>query len=198
MNKHTSELDAVNAILRSIGEAPVQTLDDSDLVDAHMARQILHETSREVQGEGWAWNTVTRRTFKPNFRGEIQLPKKVLWVRGFGRHRGLIKVGERLQDMVTGETEFDGDVEVEAVYCRDWEELPETARRYIVIRSARRFAEETVGSETLSAFKSQDEILARADLVDMETEVRQPNMKDSFDVWEMTEGRGTLKTGLRR
>lgn len=53
----TTELDAVNAILASIGEAPVADLNTIQQQDVDMILQILREQSREVQELGWKFNT---------------------------------------------------------------------------------------------------------------------------------------------
>jgi hypothetical protein len=50
-NIPTTELEAVNTILSTIGESPVSSLGDQMTVDAVLAQNILHEVSREVQTE---------------------------------------------------------------------------------------------------------------------------------------------------
>ena len=52
-----TELDAVNAMLLSIGQAPVSTLSVTGLKDVSFAQYILHSVSREVQLKGWEFNT---------------------------------------------------------------------------------------------------------------------------------------------
>lgn len=47
---------AVNELLQSIGQAPVSTLDTSN-PDVSIAWNTLVSTSREVQAEGWTFNT---------------------------------------------------------------------------------------------------------------------------------------------
>jgi hypothetical protein len=53
----TTELEAVNAMLASIGEAPLDTLDGATQSDVQTAINILRDTTREVQSEGWRFNT---------------------------------------------------------------------------------------------------------------------------------------------
>ena len=50
------ELPAVNEILASVGQAPVTTLDQTN-PDVAIAYDTLINTSREVQSEGWLFNT---------------------------------------------------------------------------------------------------------------------------------------------
>ena len=53
----TTKLEAVNTMLTSIGEQPVQTDDFAGLSDAAIAAQILDNVSRAVQSRGWIFNT---------------------------------------------------------------------------------------------------------------------------------------------
>ena len=52
----TSELDAINVMLSGIGESPINSLNELTS-DVSMARNILLETSKELQLEGFSWNT---------------------------------------------------------------------------------------------------------------------------------------------
>ena len=53
----TTELEAVNTILSTIGEAPLSTLTGSLPVDGTTAKNILSEIRREVKSAGWHCNT---------------------------------------------------------------------------------------------------------------------------------------------
>ena len=50
----TTELDAVNIMLNTIGESPVNSLDDGlPVADAAIARSVLREVTIDVQSPGW-------------------------------------------------------------------------------------------------------------------------------------------------
>lgn len=53
----TTELEAINYMLACIGEAPVDSLDAPLGADVQMALNILRNTTREVQAQGWRFNT---------------------------------------------------------------------------------------------------------------------------------------------
>lgn len=55
----TTELEAVNAMLASIGEAPIDDLDvaATTMADVRIAVSILRATARDVQTEGWRFNS---------------------------------------------------------------------------------------------------------------------------------------------
>jgi hypothetical protein len=63
----TTELEAVNAMLASIGEAPIDTLDSATQADVVMAINTLRNTAREIQSMGWRFNTEFGVQVAPNF-----------------------------------------------------------------------------------------------------------------------------------
>ena len=52
----SSELDAVNSILMSVGESPVNTL-DTQSPEVAIAQKTLRQVCREILSEGWVFNT---------------------------------------------------------------------------------------------------------------------------------------------
>jgi len=62
----STELEAVNICLGVIGEQPVDSVPESGISKATLARDILYELSREVQLEGLACNTDTEYELTPN------------------------------------------------------------------------------------------------------------------------------------
>ena len=61
----TEELPAVNQILASVGQAPVTTLDQTN-PDVAIAYNTLLQVSREIQAEGWTFNTEIAVPFTPD------------------------------------------------------------------------------------------------------------------------------------
>lgn len=194
----TTELQAVNAILRAIGEAPVDTLDDQDLVDAYMAHDTLREVTREVLSMGWAINEVHEYELKPDNDNEIPLPSTLLWLSAKGSQYGgqVVPRGKRLYNSVKGTYKFDGKVKVYAVFMLDWDEIPEPFRRFITMRAARRFAQQVLGSNTVVEFAQADESNAMIECEQMDAEMRNYSAKESYNIWKMTDGRNALKTGV--
>ena len=63
----TTKLEAVNTILTFIGESPVNSLSDSSGVgDLPIAEQVLDEIDREVQTQGWHFNTTVDVVTSPD------------------------------------------------------------------------------------------------------------------------------------
>ena len=56
------------------------------------------------------------------------------------------------------------------MFLRDFDEIPEPARRYITIKASRVFVDRLVGDEGLRSFSQQDEVRARAILMETDLE----------------------------
>ena len=53
----TTELESINIMLAAIGEAPVNSLTGTVPVDVRLAQSTLTEVNKEIQSEGWSFNT---------------------------------------------------------------------------------------------------------------------------------------------
>lgn len=181
----TTELDAINTMLSIIGEAPVNTVEGTGVVDAVMARQILHETMRQVQAQGWHWNTDKGVILTPQFPapGDVYLPANTLNVDAVDPHHDIVQRGLRLWDRRNNTFKFATPVTVDIVRLLPFEELPQAARHYIMVRAGRIFQDRVVGSETLSGFNDKDETRALVQLRNHEAENGDWNMlTDSWSV----------------
>lgn len=182
----TTELSAINTMLSTIGEAPVNTVSDSGVVDAVIARQILQSVSREVQARGWHWNTDKDFLLTPSFpEKEIALSPTTLRIDTVGPDEGIDVVlrGTRLYDRRNHTYQFDNPITVDIVSMLEFDELPEIARQYIAVRASRIFQERVVGSETLSSFSAKDEVRLLNALRDMEAETADYNiLSDNYSV----------------
>ena len=181
----TTELEAINTMLSTIGEAPVNTVEDNGIVDAVIARQILRSTSREVQARGWHFNTERGFLLTPDSEGFITLPPTVLRVDTVEESQDIDVVlrGNRLYDRRNHTFKFNKPIRVDAVILLPFDELPEVAREYITIRAARIFQERVVGSDSLSSFSKNDELRALVALQEMEADTADYNiLTDNYSV----------------
>lgn len=181
----TTELDAINTMLSIIGEAPVNTVEDTGVVDAVIARQVLNETMRQVQAQGWHWNTDKGVVLMPTFPapGDVYLPANTLNVDSIKPHEDIVQRGNRLWDRRNNTFKFDTSVTVDIVRLLPFEELPQAARHYIMVRAGRIFQDRVVGSETLSGFNDKDETRALVILRNHEAENGDWNMLN--DDWSV-------------
>jgi len=180
----TTKLEAVNVCLTNIGEAPVASLTGLQ-VDAQVASSIIDEVSREVQTNGWHWNTEVH-TISPNISSQILLPANTLRVDTVEKDRSLdvVQRGMKLYDRKDNTYTFTGSLRLHLTVALDFDEIPEAARRYITMRSSRVFQERTLGSESLSKFNRGDEQQAWALLQHEEAETGDHNMiTDSYSTY---------------
>ena len=98
----TTELEAVNSMLRTIGASPVSTLEDNGVVDAVMALQTLRDVSRDVQSQGLHFNTERNYPLAPSYPlpGELTLPANCLRVDPIDTWTDLVQRGLRLYDPI--------------------------------------------------------------------------------------------------
>jgi hypothetical protein len=180
----TTKLEAVNIMLSSIGEAPVNSL-TSGLVDAEMAETILNAVSRDVQSQGWHFNTEIDFTIAPNLTtGEINVPANTLRIDTTGEDSGLDLVmrGKRLYDRKNHTFKINKSIKLEMVVMLAFEEMPEAARRYCTLKSARMFQDRVVGSTDLHGFQERDEVFALVELKDAESMTADHNIFDNYGV----------------
>lgn len=174
----TTELEAINTMLSTIGESPVNTVEDTGNVDVVIARQILQSVSREVQARGWHFNTEINYTITPDSEGYLVLPNTVLKVDTVypDSSKDVIVRGSKLYDRENHTYVFTDAVKVDMTILLTFDELPEVARNYVTIRASRIFQERVVGSDTLHAFNSQDEAIAMVSLMEYEADTADLNI----------------------
>jgi len=160
----TTELEAVNECLENIGQAPVSTISGNLGVDTQIALNFVTKVNRELQAKGWFWNTEVNYPLIPNGDGDILLPANTLAVDSVGvdGHRNVIQRGRRLYDRDNRTYTFTSPVNAEITLGLSFNELPETARRYVALRAARFFQDRIEGS--VSENDSRDEMDALSDL----------------------------------
>ena len=159
----STELEAVNVILSTIGEAPLNSLSGSLPVDGTMAKNVLSEISREVQSSGWHFNTHYKSTLTRDTNNNIPVATNVVRVEldpnleSKGDY-DLVQRDGKLFNLAKNTDVFDKNFEnVTQVLLLPFNEIPEQAKRYITIRSARVFHDRTLGANTLHKFSQEDE-----------------------------------------
>ena len=169
----TTELESVNIMLAAIGESPINSLTGTLPVDARLAQSTLTEVNKDVQSEGWSFNTEIDVTLtRDSVTKNIALATDVLRVDpNIHQHPSVdaIQRSLRLYDRLNNTFEFDEDMICTVVYLRLFNEIPEPARRYITIKAARIFVDRLVSDQGLRSYTEQDELRARSIL--METDL---------------------------
>jgi len=177
----TSQLESVNVMLGHIGESPINTLTGSLPMSATTALAALNEVSKEVQSEGWHFNSEKNVTLSP-VNGSITVPSDAVQVDTDDKSLDIIQRGSVLFDRANNTTTFTKSIKVNLLRLLDWDSLPEEARRYITLRASRIFQGRLVGSRELEALIARDEYQARARLEESDYGSSDRTIFDNYDV----------------
>jgi len=165
----TTELECINIMLAAIGEAPINSLVGTLPVDAVIAQRTLTEVNKEVQTEGWSFNQEFNVVFTRDASNQIAIGTDILKIdTNVYDHSTLdvVQRGLKLYDRKNNTYVFDEDLTCHVTYFREFDEIPEPARRYMNIKAARIFVDRTVGDDGLRTYTAQDEARARSILMD--------------------------------
>jgi len=186
MTTPTTKLEAVNSMLSTIGEAPVNSL-TSGLVDAETAETILNEVSRSVQAHGWNFNSEPDYTVAADTSGNVILPTEILradLANSETKYRSskqeYVQRGNKMYDKIKHSFNIGIALKLDVVVLLDFEVCPEVARRYVTVKAARIFQERVVGSDSLSAMNRNDEQEALFALREMEGDNGDYNIFDDY------------------
>ena len=175
---NTYELKAVNEILASVGQAPVTSLDQTN-PDVAICYDTLMEVSRQVQAEGWTFNTEYNYPIQVNSDGHVVVTNNMLALdlcigRVENMDRDVVKrtyKGEELlYDKVTHSFEWTDN---ETVYCDvvwlfDWQDLPKPIQAFIVSRASVIVSQRIVSDPNLYQMLQQQEVYLRAQAMEYE------------------------------
>lgn len=135
-----TELAAVNTIIGTIGQAPVNSLENSTSADVIMARTLLQEESRSLQDEGWTFNITEGLEVLPDALSS-QIPWRPAWLRVMqaGGTSPYVNRQGYLYDRVTRTDLFPSGVSADIIEEVPFDELPHCFKMLITFRAARRF-----------------------------------------------------------
>jgi len=180
----TSKLEAINTLLATVGESPVNSL-TSGLIEANQAEQTLDNVSRDFQSQGWAFNTDLTFELSPNAANELTLPANCLHVdtihTRMSADTDLVQRGMRMYDRIKNTYAIGTVLKVDMVVLLDFEEMPETARRYVAIKASRVLQDRVLGSDTLHTFNTRDEQVAWNNVMQAESDVQDLNIFDNYE-----------------
>lgn len=176
-----TELEAVNEMLASIGQAPVNTLEVTGISDVNIAKQRLLSMTRRVLLHGFAFNTDDNWELSPTVDSIIPVPTTALRVEASGQteeytQRRHSSGAMCLYNRDESTFEFTAPVECKISWAFPFEDLPEAARSYISIAAARRFQSKFIGSQILDKYEEEDEMKAWVTLERAERAVRRTNL----------------------
>lgn len=161
----STELDAINLILSSIGEAPVNSLTESESIDVDNARSLLATVSRRIQRQGWQFNTLLNVTVKPDVQSK-RIRYNPTWIKVTSMTgETLVKRGGFLYNLSAMTDVFNNDILLTIIEAIAFEDLPDEFKAYITAEAAIYYQERYLGDENISQELRMEEAKAYADIV---------------------------------
>ena len=172
----TEELPAVNQILASVGQAPVTTLDQTN-PDVAIAYDTLLQVSREVQSEGWTFNTELEYEDTTDDKKEYTPTNNMLQVDlshsdNAYATKNVIRRNGKLYDKYNHTHEItdtaNEEIRLDIIWKFDWVDLPVPIQDYIVARAATIVSSRIVGDTQQYGILQQQEMLSRSTALEYE------------------------------
>lgn len=179
-----TELEAVNQMLSTIGEPPISTLAVTGDLNVSVARQILYDTSREVQTHGYYFNLEVDYPLIRDVNNNINIPANTLALEMSKQYSYLdvTQRGTKIYDRKDHTFIFTQDLKADIILFLEWDELPQSAKQYITIVAARRFQRRMLGDDTIEQFTQAEEMKAKAQLDDSDANARDYNFADNYQM----------------
>lgn len=121
------EITVVNAMLATMGESPLNSIEDPHAFRAACLSTLDSEDAR-IQAKGW-WFNQEVVTMTPQTNDRIPLPGDAISVRTPARN--IVQRGRYLYDTDTGDYLFYAPVKIELIRRVPFGDLPESAAQYI-------------------------------------------------------------------
>lgn len=162
----STELDAVNQILSSVGQAPVTTLDLQN-PEVAIVLNTLREVNRMVQAEGWTFNTERHYELTPDsITGEILFPFNALSIdtnrQSHYADYDPVRRDGKLYDRYNHTFVWTKPIDADIVWYFDFTDIPPAIQQYIVARAARMCATKMIGDRELNGLLGEQEAMTRA------------------------------------
>lgn len=177
-------LDAVNALLRSVGLSEIDSLADTDAnVDSQNAFQALSRTNAQIQAKGWYCNT-ENFTLTPDVAGNIQASPNWLRIRptrgtASWANKKVVLRDRKVYDLKGHTFIFTKPVDLEIVQTLSFNDLPQALRWYITCRGGREFAVGTYPSSGTFRFTEAEELRAKLEAEQEDEQLRDETLPES-------------------
>ena len=185
----STELDAVNSILMSVGETPVNTLTVQS-PEVAIAQKTLRQVCREIQAEGWSYNTENEYPIDTDSNNQVVVPNNVLQMDLSIYHHGkdydvvrrsdsgIQKVYDKKGHTFTFEN--CNKLYFDMIWMIDFEDLPQVFKDYITVRASRIASNRMVNSQPSARLLEADEAALRAAAVEYENRQGDHNIFNDY------------------
>jgi len=138
-----TELEAVNAILKRIGEARINTLTGLIPEDAASALDHLRAVSRRFQAAGWCFNTDYAFTLTPSTDGTIPVPATTL--NAVFQDTSYTLRGSKVYNNTAATYQIATSVVCDLVTFIQFDDLPQAVKDYVTAMASASFAMGEIG-----------------------------------------------------
>ena len=170
----SSELDAVNSILMTVGESPVNTL-NTQSPEVAIAQNTLREVAREVLAEGWVFNSEYEVKFTVDQNDQVPLSDAVLQVDASRFYHldtyNVIRKEGKLYDRYEHRNTFpdESTMYLDVIWMYAFEDIPQSFRDYITTKASRIASMRMVSDLEIAKGLENDEVVARASAIEYDT-----------------------------
>ena len=198
----STELDAVNSILISVGESPVNTLSVQS-PEVAIAQKTLQQVCREILSEGWKFNTETQYPIILDSNNHCLIPNNVLQI-DLNRfrhpdafdtvrreHNGIKKLYDLHDHTFEFKNATDDKIYVDIIWMVNFNDIPQVFQDYITIRASRIASNRMVNNPQAAELISADEAQARAVALEYDT------VQGDYNIFNNQEGRTNASTVYR-
>ena len=173
----------------SVGETPVNTLTVQS-PEVAIAQKTLRQVCREIQAEGWSYNTENQYPIDLDTNNQCIIPNNVLQldlnIFEHGKDydivrrsdNGVMKVYDKKNHTFTFEN--CSKLYFDIIWMLDFEDLPQAFKDYITIRASRIASNRMVNSQPSAKLLEADEAAARALAVEYEMKQADHNIFSDF------------------
>ena len=164
----------------SVGESSVNTLTVQS-PEVTIAQSTLRQVCREVQAEGWKFNTENEYPITLDSNNHCLVPDNVLQIDlNHFKHlndfdvvkrndSGTTKLYDLIEHRYNFENTSEGKLYVDIIWMIDFEDIPQVFKDYITTRASRIAANRMVNDATTAELMATDEALARSLAVEYDT-----------------------------
>lgn len=167
-------LDAVNRILISTGELPVEALEENPITEVALAINHINMACREVQLAGWYFNSEHVKLM-PNDEGRIMLPFDTLSVKDLPQ--GFVYHTTGIYDSGKSSYNINKPVWATVISLLPLEKLPETFALWVTLRAAKKYQDNAITSAELKTNIEREELEAMLAAKKEDRAIMKPNVK---------------------
>lgn len=168
-----TKLEAVNRILVSMGELPVDDL-EQPLTEVELALTHIDMANKEVQLDGWYFNTETV-TLIPDNKMIVSVPYDA--VRVINLPYGYGTLGSRIYDYINKTVKIGKDIDCTVIRVIEFENLPLSFALWVTLRAAKKYQNNTLTSAFLAENLQREETEAMLAAKREHRQIVRPNVK---------------------